>query len=60
MIHSEHEYHLAGYRYERAVSPDAARAQAHRIRIMLERETPDDQTQARRLIEQGRAEARHG
>lgn len=58
MIHTEHEYHLAGYRYERAASPDAARAQAHQIRIMLERETPDDQTQARRLIEQGRAEAR--
>ena len=60
MIHTEHDYHLAGYRYERAASPDAARAQAHQIRIMLERETPDDQTQARRLIEQGRAEARHG
>jgi len=60
MTHSEHEYHLAGYRYERAAGPDAARAQGHHIRTMLERETPDDQTQARRLIEQGRTEARHG
>lgn len=58
MIHTEHEYIQAGYRYERAATPDAARAQAHYIRSMLERETPDDQTQARRLIEQGRIEAR--
>ena len=60
MIYSEHDYHLAGYKYERAASPDAARAQAQQIRTMLERETPDDQTEARRLIEQGRSEARHG
>lgn len=58
MIHSEHDYHLAGYRYERAASPDAARAQAQQIRTMLERETPDDQTEARRLIAQGIEEAR--
>lgn len=60
MKYTENEYIQAGHKYERAVSPDAARVQAQQIRVMLERETPDDQTEARRLIEQGRSEARHG
>ena len=58
MIHSEHEYHLAGYRYERAASPNAAAAAAQAIRVMLESERIDDHAEARRLIEQGRQEAR--
>jgi hypothetical protein len=58
MKHTESEYINAGYRFERANSPDAARAQAQRIRTMIESEPPDEQPEARRLIEQGRREAR--
>ena len=52
------DYVNAGYRYEAARSLDAARAVAHKIRAMLTSETPEDQTEARPLIEQGRKEAR--
>lgn len=58
MNHAPADYINAGYRYELAQSPDAARAQAHKIRAMLTSETPEDQTEARELIEQGRQEAR--
>lgn len=58
MNHAENDYVNAGYKYERAQSLDAARAQAQRIRAMLSSESVEDQTEARRLIEQGRAEAR--
>lgn len=52
MTHTEHEYHEAGYRYERGQTA------AETLRHMLEAEEIDDRTEARRLIEQGRQEAR--
>ena len=55
MNHTEADYITAGYRYEVAKQ---SLAEAQRIRHMLESETPEDQTEARRLIEQGRQEAR--
>lgn len=58
MTHTEAEYIEAGYRYERARSPDAGRARAEAIRAMLARENPKDVPEARALIERGRAEAR--
>lgn len=58
MKHTEHDYIQAGYRYERATSPNAAAAAAQTIRVMLEAERIDDHAEARRLIETGRQEAR--
>ena len=58
MNHAPADYVNAGFKYERAQSLDAARAQAQRIRAMLSSESVEDQTEARRLIEQGRSEAR--
>lgn len=58
MKHPENDYIQAGYRYERAASPNAAAAAAQAIRVMLESERIDDHAEARRLIEQGRQEAR--
>lgn len=58
MKHTEHAYIEAGNRYERAATPDKARAASQAIRAMLEAEKPHDQTEARHLIEQGRKEAR--
>jgi hypothetical protein len=56
MKHAEGTYINAGARYERAQSTAANIAAA--IRAMLDTETLEDQTEARRLIEQGRAEIR--
>ena len=47
-----------GYQYEKAKTPDRARAVANSIRVLVEAEKPDDRAEARRLIEQGRKEAR--
>lgn len=58
MNHSEADYIRAGFKFERANSPQASTAQAYTIRAMLTSETPEDQQEARRLIEQGRQEAR--
>ena len=58
MNHTEAEYINAGHRYERASNPDKARAVAQHLRAMLSSERPEDQTEARALIERGRAEAR--
>lgn len=58
MNHPEADYIRAGYKYEKERGALANTAQAYVIRQMLESETPDDQTEARRLIEQGRQEAR--
>lgn len=58
MNHPPADYVNAGHRYEKAQTLDAARAQAYKIRAMLSSETPDDQSEARHLIERGRAEAR--
>ena len=58
MRHPENDYIQAGYQYERAPTPNAAIAIASRMRMMIESEHPDEQTEARRLIAQGIAEAR--
>ena len=58
MKHTEHAYIEAGHRYESAATLAAARARAEVIRHMLSDEAPEDQTEARRLIDQGRQEAR--
>ena len=58
MKHTEHAYIQAGYLYERATTPSASAARAQAIRVMLESEHLDDHAEARRLIEQGRQEAR--
>ena len=58
MHYTEADYIKAGYQYERATTPDSARARAEIIRSMLRTEHPTNQTEARRLIEQGRQEAR--
>lgn len=59
MNHTESEYIDIGYRYEKAQTPDRGRAIASTIRAMLQSEAPIDQIEARRLIDQGRQEARH-
>ena len=58
MNHSESEYIAAGFKFERAKSPPASMAGAYAIRAMLASESLEDQQEARRLIEQGRQEAR--
>lgn len=52
MTHTEHAYIQAGYRYERGQTP------AETLRRMIEAEHIEDRAEARRLIEQGRQEAR--
>ena len=52
MTHTEAAYIRAGYQYERGKIP------ADSIRAMIETEHHADKPEARRLIEQGRAEAR--
>ena len=58
MKHPEADYINAGHRYERARSPAQVAAASQAIRVLLEAEKPHDQTEGRRLIEQGRQEAR--
>lgn len=58
MKHTEHAYTQAGYRYEKASTPAQVAAASQIIRTLLEAEKPHDQTEGRRLIEQGRQEAR--
>lgn len=52
MKNTEAQYINAGYRYERGQIP------AETIRKMLDQEHPHDRPECRRLIEQGRSEAR--
>lgn len=52
MNYTEADYINAGYRFELGKTP------AQTLRTMLESERIEDQADARRLIEQGRAEAR--
>lgn len=52
MKHTESEYITAGYRYERGQTP------AETLRRMIEAEEIEDRAEARRLIDQGRREAR--
>jgi hypothetical protein len=58
MNHTEADYTAQGYKFERATTPDKARAVAQHLRAMLSSERPEDQTYARSLIEKGRSEAR--
>ena len=58
MNHTEADYINTGAAFERAATPDKARAIAQRLRAMLSSERPEDQTYARTLIERGRADAR--
>jgi hypothetical protein len=58
MKHPEADYINAGHRYERARTPGQVAAASQIIRNLLEAEKPHDQTEGRRLIEQGRREAR--
>jgi len=58
MTHTEHAYISAGARYERATTPGQVAAASQIIRTLLEAEKPHDQTEGRRLIEQGRQEVR--
>lgn len=60
MTYTESDYIKAGQRFEAAATTDASRARAEVLRQMLMRESIDDQAEARRLIEQGRMEARSG
>jgi hypothetical protein len=52
MKHTERDYIQAGFDYERG------RIQADILRMMIESEHIIDRQEARRLIDQGRAEAR--
>ena len=52
MQHTEANYITAGYRFERGQTP------AETLRRMIESEHIEDRAEARRLIEQGRQEAR--
>jgi hypothetical protein len=52
MNHTEAAYIRAGYSYEKGKIP------ASTLRTMIESETIPHRTEARRLIDQGRAEAR--
>lgn len=58
MKNPEADYINAGHRYERARTPGQVAAASQIIRNLLEAEKPHDQTEGRRLIEQGRREAR--
>tara|TARA_R110000868_G_scaffold102699_1_gene282987 strand:- start:12494 stop:12691 length:198 start_codon:yes stop_codon:yes gene_type:complete len=58
MKHTESAYINAGARFERVQSTAATLAAAAALRAMLDAETLDDRAEARRLIEQGRAEIR--
>lgn len=58
MKHAEADYLNAGYKYERASSPEAGQAAAHAIRTLMESEAIHDRAEARYLVERGRQEAR--
>ena len=58
MNHTEADYIRVGFKFEKAQNTDTARALANKLRAMLSSEKPHDQTEARKLIEQGRREAR--
>ena len=52
MKHTENDYIKAGLKFEKGHTP------AENLRAMLEAETIEDRAEARRLIDQGRNEAR--
>ena len=58
MKHTESAYINAGYKYERANTPNQCAAASQSIRVMLEAERIDDRAEARALVDTGRQEAR--
>ena len=60
MKHAEAKYINLGFKYERAKSGESGTATAQAIRRLLESETIEDRTEARRLVDRGRQEARQG
>jgi hypothetical protein len=58
MNHAPADFIRAGYELETAPTKRAAELVRRRIRAMLEREP--DETEPRRLIQQGREDARRG
>lgn len=58
MNHAPADYVNTGFKYEQATHPDTAKQYAQRLRAMLDSEFIEDRAEARRLIEQGRQEAR--
>jgi hypothetical protein len=60
MKHTEAQYISLGYKYEAAKSVAAGTAIARTIRGLLEAESIEDRTEARRLVDRGRQEARQG
>ena len=52
MKHTENDYIKAGFRFEKGQTP------AQNLRAMIETEIIEERAEARRLIEQGRHEAR--
>jgi hypothetical protein len=58
MKHTESAYINAGFKYERASTPNQCAAASQAIRVMLESEEIRDQAEARELIDKGRQEAR--
>jgi len=52
MKYTENDYITAGFKFEKGKTP------AENLRAMLETETIEERAEARRLIEQGRHEAR--
>lgn len=58
MIHPEAKYIQMGCKYEKASTPNQARAILETIRRMIEAEAIEDRAEARYLVERGRKEAR--
>jgi ferritin-like protein len=58
MKHAQADYINAGYKYEKAKSPEAGQAAAQAIRTLMESERIEDRADARYLVERGRQEAR--
>ena len=58
MNHAPADYINTGFKYERAAHPDTAKQYAQQLQAMLDSEFIEDRAEARRLIEQGRQEAR--
>jgi hypothetical protein len=58
VTYPENAYIKAGYQYEKARTPEAAKEIARTIRLMLDAEPIKERQYARDLVETGRREAR--
>ena len=56
MIHPEAHYIDAGYKYERLAVPANRIKRAKELQALIGAEAPEDQAQARQLIQRGRQE----